>query len=36
MALLYASAALSKYTGFAILGGIMLAFWGNVLWSMAS
>jgi len=36
MALLYASAGISKYTGFAILGGIMLAFWGNVLWSMAS
>jgi ABC-2 type transport system permease protein len=36
MALLYGSTGLSKYTGFAILGGIMLAFWGNVLWSMAS
>lgn len=36
MALLYGSAGMSKYTGFAILGGIMLAFWGNVLWSMAS
>jgi len=36
MALLYGSAGLSEYTGFAILGGIMLAFWGNVLWSMAS
>jgi len=36
MALLYGSVGLSKYTGFAILGGVMLAFWGNVLWSMAS
>jgi ABC-2 type transport system permease protein len=36
MALLYGSTGLSRYTGFAILGGIMLAFWGNVLWSMAS
>lgn len=36
MALLYGSTGLSQFTGFAILGGIMLAFWGNVLWSMAS
>jgi ABC-2 type transport system permease protein len=36
MALLYSSTGLSKFTGFAILGGVMLAFWGNVLWSMAS
>ena len=36
MALLYRSAGLGNYSGFAILGGIMLAFWGNVLWSMAS
>jgi ABC-2 type transport system permease protein len=36
MALLYGSTGLSKFTGFAILGGVMLAFWGNVLWSMAS
>lgn len=36
MALLYASTGLSRFTGFAILGGVMLAFWGNVLWSMAS
>jgi ABC-2 type transport system permease protein len=36
MALLYQSTGLSRYTGFAILGGVMLAFWGNVLWSMAS
>jgi ABC-2 type transport system permease protein len=36
MALLYDSTGLTNYTGFAILGGIMLAFWGNVLWSMAS
>ena len=36
MALLYSSTGLSKFAGFAILGGVMLAFWGNVLWSMAS
>lgn len=36
MALLYQSSGLGDYSGFAILGGIMLAFWGNVLWSMAS
>jgi ABC-2 type transport system permease protein len=36
LALLYTSAGLSNYTGFAILGGIMISFWGNVLWSMAS
>jgi ABC-2 type transport system permease protein len=36
MALLYGSTGLSRFAGFAILGGIMLAFWGNVLWSMAS
>jgi ABC-2 type transport system permease protein len=36
LALLYESAGLAGYTGFAILGGIMISFWGNVLWSMAS
>jgi ABC-2 type transport system permease protein len=36
MALLYESTGLGKYSWFAILGGIMLAFWGNVLWAMAS
>jgi ABC-2 type transport system permease protein len=36
MALLYSSTGLSKFTGFAILGGIVLAFWGNVIWAMAS
>jgi ABC-2 type transport system permease protein len=36
MAFLYGSTGLSQFTGFAILGGVMLAFWGNVLWSMAS
>jgi ABC-2 type transport system permease protein len=35
-ALLYESAGLAGYTGFAILGGVMVSFWGNVLWSMAS
>ena len=34
--LLYVSAGLSRYTGFAILGGVMVSFWGNVLWSMAT
>ena len=36
LALLYVSAGLAAYTGFAILGGVMISFWGNVLWSMAS
>lgn len=36
LALLYRSAGLSSFTGFAILGGVMVSFWGNVLWSMAS
>jgi len=36
MALLYGSTGLTRYEGFAILGGVVLAFWGNVLWSMAS
>lgn len=36
MALLYRSAGLASFSGFAILGGIMMAFWGNVLWGMAS
>ena len=35
-ALLYRSAGLAALSGFAILGGIMMAFWSNVLWSMAS
>ena len=36
LALLYESTGLSNYTGFAILGGVMISFWGNVLWSMAA
>ena len=36
LSLLYVSAGLASYTGFAILGGVMVSFWGNVLWSMAS
>lgn len=36
LSLLYVSAGLAAYTGFAILGGVMVSFWGNVLWSMAS
>lgn len=35
-ALLYKSIGTQNLSGFAILGGIMLSFWGNVLWSMAS
>jgi ABC-2 type transport system permease protein len=34
--LLYQSIGLKNYSGFAILGGVILSFWGNVLWSMAS
>ena len=36
LSLLYRSAGLGSATGFAILGGVMVSFWGNVLWSMAS
>jgi len=36
LALLYQSSGIGAYTGFAILGGVMISFWGNVLWSMAS
>src|SRR2546428_11414663 len=36
LGLLYASTGLRSFVGFAILGGIMISFWGNVLWSMAS
>jgi ABC-2 type transport system permease protein len=36
MALLYRSSGGSNLSGFAVLGGVMLAFWSNVLWSMAS
>jgi len=37
MSLLYSSfPGGTSRIGFAILGGIMLSFWGNVLWSMAS
>src|SRR5260370_37468759 len=32
----YRAYGLNSFTGFAILGGVMLSFWGNVLWSMAS
>ena len=34
--LLYLSIGAGSYVGFAVLGGVMVAFWGNVLWSMAS
>jgi ABC-2 type transport system permease protein len=33
--LLYFSIGAEAYVGFAILGGVMVSFWGNVLWSMA-
>ncbi len=36
LSLLYLSTGLRDLTGFAVLGGVMVAFWGNVLWSMAS
>lgn len=36
LSLLYYSIGATGYIGFAILGGVMVAFWGNVLWSMAS
>src|SRR6266571_5000736 len=36
LSLLYKSSNAAQYTGFAILGGVMISFWGNVLWSMAS
>ncbi|MDE1858739.1 MAG: ABC transporter permease [Thaumarchaeota archaeon] len=34
--LLYYSIGAAGYIGFAVLGGVMVSFWGNVLWSMAS
>ncbi len=36
LSLLYYSIGAVDYIGFAILGGVMVSFWGNVLWSMAS
>jgi len=36
LSLLYYSIGAVDYVGFAILGGVMVSFWGNVLWSMAS
>ncbi|MEM0445245.1 MAG: ABC transporter permease [Nitrososphaerota archaeon] len=36
LAFLYGFAGLPQLTGFAILGGGMVAYWGNVLWSMAA
>src|SRR5437899_3502971 len=36
LGLLYSSTGLRSFVGFAILGGVMISFWGNVLWSMAS
>ncbi|MDE1853635.1 MAG: ABC transporter permease [Thaumarchaeota archaeon] len=35
-ALLYYSIGATAFIGFAVLGGVMVSFWGNVLWSMAS
>jgi ABC-2 type transport system permease protein len=34
--MVYRAYGLGSYAGFAILGGVMISFWGNVLWSMAS
>ncbi|HZY47484.1 MAG TPA: ABC transporter permease [Candidatus Bathyarchaeia archaeon] len=34
--MVYRAYGLGSYAGFAILGGVMVSFWGNVLWSMAS
>ena len=34
--LLYLSIGAGSYVGFAVLGGVMVSFWANVLWSMAS
>ena len=34
--MVYRAYGLGAYSGFAILGGVMVSFWGNVLWSMAS
>ena len=36
LAMVYRAYGLASYTGFAILGGVMISFWGNVLWSMAA
>src|SRR6266700_291740 len=36
LTMVYRAYGLASYTGFAILGGVMISFWGNVLWSMAS
>ncbi len=36
LGLLYASTGARSFVGFEVLGGIMISFWGNVLWSMAS
>lgn len=36
LSLLYFSVGATGYVGFAVLGGVMVSFWGNVLWSMAS
>jgi len=36
LSLLYYSVGATSYIGFAVLGGVMVSFWGNVLWSMAS
>jgi ABC-2 type transport system permease protein len=34
--ILYLSIGAGSLVGFAVLGGVMVSFWGNVLWSMAS
>jgi len=35
-AMVYRAYGLSAGSGFAVLGGVMVSFWGNVLWSMAA
>ncbi len=36
LSLLYLTTGAKSLVGFAVLGGVMISFWGNVLWSMAS
>lgn len=36
LAFLYTSSGSAALAGFAILGGVMVSFWGNVIWSMAA
>ena len=36
LTMVYRAYGLGAFSGFAILGGVMISFWGNVLWSMAA